>query len=954
LLARNQAHTVVSKLASEDARAWATRQMGRMLFLWFLQSKRWLGEPGGQGYRDYLVRLWQRRHEAPEPEYYRGLLVPLFFEGMAVGSPSEAVRDLLGYTPYLNGGLFRKNRLEDEVDRGGQVFLPDEVFDPDIAPDEPHTVLSLLSGYRFTTRESTPDDQSVDPDPELLGRVFENLYQGDERKNTGTYYTPREIVHFMCRQALDGHLRDQAGVTQETLDWLRKQVVEKEEGAQPLPPELEERLVSSLELVRVCDPAVGSGAFLLGMMQEMILLRRGIEYCKREYIQDEEQLITDWKRHAIQYSLYGVDINPEAVEICQLRLWLSLVLDLVEPPKDAPLPNLDFRIVAGDSLVDRVADITFKESWPPPKALPLRMELQHQVAQLEDQIARWRQEFDATHRNPQRLRELRDRVAAAQARIIRLHLEDALAQAQQDAVSAKNGTAKKRAESRVRQVRGLIAEMDARDFTLIQKPFLWPVAFPDILQPGRPTSGFDVVLANPPYIRQEKLDASDQESYRQAFPEVYAGTADILVSFYARALQILRPGGWLSFITSNKYMRAAYGEDLRGYLPQSVAIHRVMDFGDLPLFEANGKHVASYPAVLIGRKNGDRQDHMLRVADLTYPIRRRLAQADLKVNPENVRWVLEDLGGLLEAIEVPEYPQVLLRKEGWILEDPAMVRLFERLMNQGRPLGEVVKGRLFRGVTTGLNEAFVIDQAKRDELVAEDPRSAELIKRWLRGKDIKRWRAEWAGLYLIFTRRGTDIEGYPAIKEHLTWWRDRLEPKKTSNQPGPGRKPGIYKWFEIQDSTDYYPGFEQHKVIFNRFINGPTFAYDESGFFHNDACYFIVTPSPAIAAIVNSKLGWWLLSHLCTPLQNGYLQVFVQFLEPLPVPHMDNTLENRLSVLARSLSKNASNSVAEAEVEELVADAYGLSGTEVKMVQEWFDLRSALTLRDADIDENED
>ncbi|HEU0022441.1 MAG TPA: hypothetical protein VFR55_12345, partial [Dehalococcoidia bacterium] len=290
LLLHNKDHSVIGKWKEEEAKAWSTRQMGRMLFLWFLQSKQWLGEPHAQGPKDYLIGLWKKRQQSPIPEYYRGLLVPLFFEGMSNSAPGEAIRDLLGYTPYLNGGLFRENRLEDEVGRGGEVSLPDDIFDPDTDPNQPHTVLSLLGGYRFTTRESTPDDQSVDPDPELLGRVFENLYQGDARHDTGTYYTPREIVQYMCRQALDGYLRDQTGATQETLDWLRKQVTEKEDCLQPLPPELEERLISALELVRVCDPAVGSGAFLIGMMQEMIMIRRGIEYTKREYVHDEEQL----------------------------------------------------------------------------------------------------------------------------------------------------------------------------------------------------------------------------------------------------------------------------------------------------------------------------------------------------------------------------------------------------------------------------------------------------------------------------------------------------------------------------------------------------------------------------------------------------------------------------------------------------------------------------------------
>ncbi len=918
LLSHNADHLIVGKLTIKDARAWATRQMGRMLFLWFLQSKRWLGEPGGHGHRDYLVRLWQRRHQASVQEYYRGLLVPLFFEGMAVGTPSETVRDLLGYTPYLNGGLFRKNRLEDDVDRGGCVSLPDEVFDPDIASNEPHTVLSLLTGYRFTTRESTPDDQSVDPDPELLGRVFENLYQGDERKNTGTYYTPREIVHFMCRQALDGYLRDQTGATQEKLDWLRKQVVEKEEQREPLPRGLEERLVEALELIRVCDPAVGSGAFLLGMMQEMVLLRRGIEHAKREYIPEEEDLITNWKRHAIHYSLYGVDINPEAVEICQLRLWLSLVLDLLEPPRDAPLPNLDFRIVAGDSLVDRVADITFIGSWPP-KETTVGLELRHRVGGLVTSIARWRQEFDSTHRNPQRLKDLRDRVARAQSRIIWLHLEDAMSRAEEEAASAEKKNAQKKAQARVEQLYALIADLDSRDFALVQKPFLWPVAFPDILQQGRPTSGFDIVLANPPYVRMEKIDNTDEQAYGQAFPEVKASRADILVYFYARALQILRPGGWLAFITSNKYMRAAYGEDLRGYLPRSMAIDRVLDFGDLPLFEANGKVVSSYPSVLIGRKNGGQEQHVLHVADLTYPVRRELAKREVRVNPENVRWVLEDLGGLLEENEVPDYPQVLLRKEGWILEDPALLRLFHRLMSQGTPLGEFVKGRIHMGVKTGLNEAFVIDQSKRDELVAEDPTSAEIIKPWLRGKDIRRWRAEWAGLHVIFTNRGVDMNRYPAVLEHLRWFRPKLEKRATSH---------LHPWYELQQPQEgIYAEFEQPKVIWPDITSSMRFAWDNQRHYLGNTAYVGIGPK-WLVSLLNSTLLEFAARTLSTAIRGGYIRLIYNNVTPLPIMTPPKATDKQLEQIAERHGPDS-------QVDEVVNGVYHLSTEEARLLRNW-------------------
>lgn len=549
LISHNPSHPIVRAFSKDDARAWATRQMGRVLFLWFLQAKRWLGEPGGMGSPTYLLDLWSRRDEAPEKEYYRGLLVPLFFDAMATGSSSRGENALLGCVPYLNGGLFRRNALEDRVDDAGPVSLPDEVFDP----SDDNSLLGLLSRYRFTTRESTPDDQSVDPDPELLGRVFENLHQGDERHDTGTYYTPREIVHFMCREALDGYLRDTTGVEQATLNSFREVATGSRDELQPLTGALVDALVDALETVRVCDPAVGSGAFLLGAIQEMVTLRRGILFSQKTYVEPHElyRTVSEWKRRIIENSLYGVDINPEAVEICRLRLWLSMVLDMDEPPdprSDWALPNLDFQIVAGDSLVDRVAGVTFKESWPPPKSLKLGMELQSQVERLEANIAQRKAEFERTHRNPRRLRDLRDFIARDQRKIIRLHLEDAQARAAADLEALRKSdkpkkAAVQRASKLLEQVQFLLQDVESKDFTLVQKPFLWPVAFPQVLRNGDANAGFDIVLANPPYVRIEKIDNEDEQAYGEAFPEVYASRADLFVYFYTRALQILKPGG---------------------------------------------------------------------------------------------------------------------------------------------------------------------------------------------------------------------------------------------------------------------------------------------------------------------------------------------------------------------------------------------------------------------------
>ena len=930
LLAHNQTHPVVKSLSKDDARAWATRQMGRVLFVWFLQAKRWLGEPGGQGSPTYLLDLWDKRAETREGEYFRGILAPMFFDAMATGSSSQGEHPVLGFVPYLNGGLFRRSALEDRISDVGEVSLPDEVFDP----EADNTLLGLLSRYRFTTRESTPDDQTVDPDPELLGRVFENLYQGDERKGTGTYYTPREIVHFMCREALDGYLRDATGVEQSTLNVLRQEAIGSRDEYELLPNIPADTLVDALETVRVCDPAVGSGAFLLGALQEIVALRRGILFSQRGYVDPHElyQMVSEWKRRIIENSLYGVDINPEAVEICRLRLWLSMVLDMDDPPvpdSDWALPNLDFQILAGDSLVDGVAGVTFKESWPAPKDLQLDMVLQGSLQTLERNIDHRRREFERTHKNPNLLRELRDLIARDQKEIILLHLTDALTRARTNLESLRKSkkpskAALRRAQRSVDRTRSLLNGVESTDFTLVQKPFLWPVAFPGVLRQGDPNAGFDIVLANPPYVRMERIDNEDELFYAEAFPEVAASRADLLVYFYARALQILRPGGWLSFITSNKFMRAGYGTGTRTHLPASLRIQRVMDFGDLPLFEANGKAIAAYPTVLVGSRSQDTDGHESTVAELTGPVRKELSNATLKVNAESVRGVLEDLDGLLSRAAIRNFPQVMLRRDGWILEDPVLVRLFERLMNQGRPLREFVKGRIYRGVVTGLNKAFVIDDARRDALIEEDPRSAELIKPWLRGRDIRRWRAESAGLYVIFTSRGVNIDQYPAVMDHLKWYRRDLENRATSHS---------HPWYELQQPQEgIFREFANPKIVFSHFINSATFSYDTSGAYHNNACSFAIPPGPSLTAIVNSTVGWWLLSHLCTPLQNGYIQVYVQFLERLPVPPLTEEIDNRLAGHVESLATIGDDARIEKEIDTLVFEAYGLSALERKLV----------------------
>ena len=480
---------------------------------------------------------------------------------------------------------------------------------------------------------------------------------------------------------------------------------------------------------------------------------------------------------------------------------------------------------------------------------------------MESNVAQRRREFEATHRNPKRLRELRDLIARDQREVVHLHLVDALAKAEAGLEALdKNGrptkTALRKANSLVERIRSLLENVESTDFALVQKPFLWPIAFPDVLREGDPNAGFDVVLANPPYVRMEKLDNEDELSYGEAFPEVSASRADILVYFYARALQILRPDGQLAFITSNSFTKRKYGKKLRGYLPNALAIDRVIDFGEVKIFDATVE-----PYVLIGHKTAPELSRTLLGHNLHGPLTRALGGRG------SVERVREEIQGLTEYLkaEVSSFPQSRLTDAEWRIEDEQINVLFERLMNQGTPLGELVKNQIYMGVKTGLNSAFVIDQAKRDELVEDDPRSAELIKPWLRGKDIKRWKADWTGLYIIFTNRGVKIDQYPAIQEHLMWFRSQLEGRATSH---------THPWYELQQPQEgIYHEFDGPKVILPDFARTVRFTFDSDGHFIANTCYFIPNASRWLLAFMNSSLFEFLLSQITNTPPGGFMKL---------------------------------------------------------------------------------
>ena len=391
--------------------------------------------------------------------------------------------------------------------------------------------------------------------------------------------------------------------------------------------------------IKICDPAIGSGAFPVGMMSEIVKARSTLTI----WIKTGDRSPYHFKRECIESSLYGVDIDPGAVEIAKLRLWLSLVVDEEDIKQIKPLPNLDYKIVRGNSLIG------FPEN--------MNSALEKEIESLEDDF------FDETNTN------IKNRLRAT--------------------IDAK--IQYRYANWKIRG--GCVVDFDFR--TVFSKVF-------------RAKGGFDVVIGNPPYVRQEQI-----KEYKPVFKDMFAcftGVADLYVYFYEKGLSILNPAGVLTFISSDKYFRSGYGEKLRGFIGEKKRILQLIDFGDAPVFDA-----IAYPCIAIIQNAKPNENGKIRV----FTWEEGLA--------------IEDFDRVI-AQKGFAMPQSELRADGWRLESNETLRLLDKLRKVGKPLGEYVEGKFYRGILTGLNEAFVVDRETRDRLIVEHKSSAEVPEAVFTGK----------------------------------------------------------------------------------------------------------------------------------------------------------------------------------------------------------------------------
>lgn len=407
------------------------------------------------------------------------------------------------------------------------------------------------------------------------------------------------------------------------------------------------------------------------------------------------------------------------------------------------------------------------------------------------------------------------------------------------------------------------------NFAYLDHAFTWETAFPGVFAEG----GFDVVLGNPPYVRMEHLKAL--KPYLEKRYEVVSDRADLYCYFFERGLRLLKPGGRLGFISSNTFFKTGSGKPLRGYLLREATIEGVVDFGDLQIFEG----VTTYPAILTMKRGSAPKGHELRF---------------WKVDalPEN------NFQATWEKAAGP-YPQAALGAGSWELENPALRALRDKIRAGKKTMKDVYGSPLY-GIKTGLNAAFVIDNATKERLCAQDPRSVELLKPFLEGKDLKRWRAEPRGLWLIYIPKNRiDIEEYPAIRDWLLPFKSALEGRATKQE-----------WFELQQAQEaYIQHFEGAKVTYPEFCDTNQFLIDSANYLNNK-CYFVPTSDEWLAPFLNSKVSWFSITGNSVPVRGGFYQMHSQFVEQVPIPAWNDTARAKLATACEQARKAAQERLA--------------------------------------------
>jgi len=670
--------------------------------------------------------------------------------------------------PAFNGGLFKNDELLDD----DKTLIDDKIL--------------LLHCPKLSTY-----DFNTEIDVNILGHIFEHSLNEIEeitaelngetidktkskRKKDGVFYTPKYITNYIVENTIGKLCKDKQNELQISDIEINETYVKNGKTTKPgkdLFTKFQE-YKNWLFTLKILDPACGSGAFLNAALDFLMKEHQQIDDFISNLTGDKIRMF-DTDKNILENNIFGVDINEESVEIAKLSLWLRTA------KKGRQLSDLNGNIKCGNSLIDN-KEIAGEKAFDWHKEFPQIFGIEN--IEIEQIIIK-------KEEKPDYLKLIKE----------------------------KSQEAKQKAEQAI-ELSQEVVELTKRVYEYAEK--LETVNEPETKYISK-NIGFDVIIGNPPYVRQENIKKTEKD-YLSRYYEVGNGVADLYVYFYNVGINLLKHNGILGYITPNKWFKTKYGFNLRNFIKQFQIIE-IYDFFELRIFQ----DASTEPQIIIiqNKNSSDNFNY--------YPVSSTAEFISSQVKPSII-------------------DKKKLNSDSWILAKNDNNTILAKIYENTLTLKEYTKNGIEYGIKTGLNKAFIIDEATKNKLLQEDTKSEELIKKYISGTDIGKWIVNFKNEYLIFTRRGTDIENYPAIKKYLLQFYEELRPRN-NNEPT-GRKPGKYQWFEIQDSIEYYEKFETPKILYIHTAVNHNFYYDTENYYLNNSCYFITNADKFLACWLNSTV----------------------------------------------------------------------------------------------------
>ena len=812
----------------------AKKTLSQIVFLFFLQKKGWLGikrdkngdfDKWGSGPKDFLNKLFNKEY-SDYNNFFNDILEHLFYTALSTDLTENYFRPLDCKIPFLNGGLFEPinnyNWLKTKILIENKTIK--KIFD-------------IFSQYNFTVNENDAFEQEVAVDPEMLGKTFEKLLEVKDRKNQGVYYTPKEIVKFMCEETLITYLIDKFKDREVPNNFINKFILEPNCKINSSYKDLYLDLDIYLKDIKICDPAVGSGAFVVEILNIISKCRNRLNIFFENSKRNEYKI----KYHTIQNCIYGVDKEAHAIEITKLRMWLSLVVDENDYEKINALPNLDYKITEGNSLFSVDLNI-------------FNFDLFSKIEKLKKQF------YSSSN------------------------------------IKEKNELKK--------NIKKHVVELTNDNVN-----FDYKVYFSEVFKED---PGFDIILCNPPYVDHKRL-RNISKNLKDEYKENYSGSADLYVYFYFKALKLLKDNGNLIFITSNKFFKTKYGLKLRKILLQNN-IKLLLDLNDTKVFDA----LVSSCIVQISKQKNTKN----------------IFYADTK----NGLTKLDNLRNYLIE-NITKIPKPKDEFSLWSFDNIDNIFLKDKIEKNAKLIKNIKSINIFRGITSGHNEAFIIDKKIKDLLLKQDKSSKEIIYPLIQGRDIKRYKYPNSDFYFINSHNGykeyqrIDIPSdYKAIFNHLKKFKTELEERSDKG----------YHWTNLR-SCSYIDSFFIDKIVWSLTSDKWSFSIDKKKCLAPSNTYIMISseiPLNYILGILNSKLMEFYFSFIGIMTAGGAYTLKHETINNLPLKigttEEINKLQKLVDKIFISKSRNDYKSIEllEDKINEIVFDIYNLNKKEKKRIIE--------------------